>query len=153
MVNESFKAIFLISPPEYRVPYKSWDELARGGDYKLLPWWYSYTDLKHNKLERIEEATLNTSIDALCGLILAIAKLPNLAKAMLRKGWLKYILNPKDVIRLLESGDIGHVRIMLETPYFFAIPLGSDQLPDDIRDFKPILYGGSKRLINFFGRY
>jgi hypothetical protein len=49
------KSLMFVSPPQYVMPFKEWEPLTTGGEYKPLPWWAAYTKLKHSRIENIKQ--------------------------------------------------------------------------------------------------
>ena len=150
----STKSIFLISPPEYRIPFENWKNFVKDGKYKDLSWWNAHNKLKHHRLKYMDEkATLNNAVDALCGTIQVIANLPEMALATLRHGLMKIRRNPETI---LENLDKYNKRLFYDgwvETQLFAIYMGTRPLPVDINDFRPIQYAGTERLVSFFGKY
>jgi hypothetical protein len=143
------KVIVLTSPPAYRIPFGIWTKTAKEKSFESPKWWITHNHLKHKRIECFIEATLETAIDALAGSLLIIATVPQLIPAVLRQGWLAIRGNPEIIMENLQTGEAESVT--LETS-LFAVWLGSRPLPVAIEDFRPILYGGSPKLVSFFGR-
>jgi len=143
------KIILLISPPSYRSPFGIWSK--QGSRIFTTPtWWTTNNDLKHKRIDNFYKATINTAFDALAGSLLVISKVPELLPAVLRHGWLDLGgCNPEYLLEILKKGEEGRI---LETS-LFALWLGNWELPVDIKDFSPIRYHGSKRLLSFFGKF
>jgi hypothetical protein len=144
------KVIVLTSPPTYRIPFDVWSKTSRKGFFKAPEWWTIHNHLKHQRIDCFVKATLETTIDALAGSLLIIATIPDLVASTLRQGWLAIKGNPEIIIENLQNGAAESVT--LETS-LFAIWLGNRPLPDDIKDFRPILYGSSPKLVSFFGKF
>jgi hypothetical protein len=68
---------------------------------------------------------------------------------VLRYGWLDLGgVNPERLLEILQKGQEGN---MLETSVL-ALWLDYRELPEDIKDFSPLRYHGSKRLLSFVGK-
>jgi hypothetical protein len=142
------KIILLISPPEYRTPFDVWLKQKKGTSFDPPSWWTTNNHLKHSRIDYFAEATLETAINALAGSLVIIATTPQLIPVLVRKGYLDLSgRNASSTIRNLQNG-YGEV-ITLETSVF-AMSFSNDPLPDNIREFNPLLYGGSARLKAFF---
>lgn len=147
------KVIFLASPPSYRNPFDIWANQV-SGSFSSPPWWIVNNDLKHDRITNFNKASMRTAIDALAGSLLIISKVmievPELLRVVLRFGFLDLGgWNPEYFLEILEKGQEGK---MLET-HLFALWLGHWELPENIKDFSPLRYGGSKRLLAFFGKF
>ena len=143
------KIILLISPPSYRNPFGIWSKQG-SRSFKTPSWWTINNDLKHQRIDNFCKATMDMAIDALAGALLIISKVPELLPATLRHGWLDLGgLNPEHLLETLQKGREGRT---LETS-LFALWLGYWELPKDIKDFSPLRYHGSKRLLSFFGKF
>lgn len=142
------KVILLISPPEYRTPFDAWLKHKKGTSFDPPSWWTTNNHLKHSRIDCFAEATLETAINALAGSLVIIATTPKLIPALVRKGYLDLSgRHASSTIKNLQSY-YGEV-ITLETS-LFAMSFSNDPLPDNIHEFKPLLYGGSARLKGFF---
>lgn len=65
-------------------PFQPWD----AGAYQKLPWWSAYTDLKHDRWQNIEKATLREAVAAVSALFLAIVRCEYCRNAVAEAGWL-----------------------------------------------------------------
>jgi hypothetical protein len=142
-------AILLTDTPEYRTPFGTW---SKGPPFDSPPWWQVYNRFKHRRLAHFTAATLNTAIDALSGALVIIATVPALLPAVFKHGWLNLEgYNPELALRDLQSGLFQDKPVFLETS-LFGVPLGKEPLPANIKDFRPMFYGASYRLLRWFGK-
>jgi hypothetical protein len=63
-------------------------ELWESGKYQKLPWWSAYTDLKHDRWQNVEKATLKEAVHATAALFLAILRCVHSRNAVAEAGWL-----------------------------------------------------------------
>lgn len=146
------KSITLISPPKYHCPFAPWVSLASDGPYEPLPWWATHTDLKHDRIANLKKAGLGMAMEALCALHQIIAVVPDLARSVLRRGWVRGEKEDLEfVIEILEGKSFMDT-VLIETK-LFVVPRGQRGFPENIEDFRPIFYPGSERLVDFFGRW
>jgi hypothetical protein len=149
------KSILLLSPPRYASPFAPWAPLVAGNKYAPTAWWSTHTDLKHDWIANLKKAQLEIAIESLCALHQVIAVVPDLGKAIMRRGWIPgRNLNPEIVVEILGWKTTPTNAIMIETK-LFATARGKTTLPADINDFHPayITGGQSQRLVDFFGRW
>jgi hypothetical protein len=146
------KSVAMVSPPVYLIPFKEWESIAAGGHYIPTPWWSAYTKLKHTRIGNLEKATLRNAVDALSGLHQVIARLPSLARAILRHEWLQLGgYNPEIVLAALEGASQLTDTYLVESK-LFAVPVGPESFPDNIAALRPLYYKCSSRFFRFFGR-
>jgi len=144
------KVIFLARPPEYRIPFNDWRDSS-----KVPEWWAIYNKLKHNRLEKIFDANLENAINSLAGSLLVITAVQGLGPYLISQKWFNLRgFNPEVVIELSQKGFDCREPFTVETS-IFVIVLGQKnfELPENIDDFRPLLYGGSSRLMAFFRKY
>ncbi len=137
------RVIFLSSPPEYVQPF--W-KISRSA---TPHWWTVNNCLKESCVEHYELATLEVAILCLGALALVLASRSELAAVLARSGWIGNL--PRDAENLAEHIKGGVCEVTIETR-LFAIWLGNRELPEDIEEFKPVLYGASPHLMDFFGK-
>jgi hypothetical protein len=144
-------SILLISPPRYLCPFAGWAGVASGGSYNALSWWSIHAELKHDWIPNLKKAWLEVAIDALCALHQIIAAVPELGRAVLRRGWVPgKKISPQFAIEILEGK--SNVTLLVERK-LFVVTRGQHKFPAKIEDFRPSQYDGSERLIDFFGRW
>jgi hypothetical protein len=67
------------STPTRVEPFREW----RGAkEYAALEWWQAYNHLKHDRLARVEQATVGNAVQACAGLLLAIIRAEVCAEAL-----------------------------------------------------------------------
>ena len=110
--------------------------------------------LKHDRIQNWEKGSLGLAIECMCALHQVISRLPVMAEAVVRYGWVgDSHWNPEFLIEFLRTRKgLGQGNVSTETR-LFVTPLGPDPVPDNINDFKPALYGCSRRIAEFFGRW
>lgn len=154
-------AILLTDAPEYRTPFTLWTDLLRGACFekKHVPtWWALYNRSKHRRIGVFTEFTLSMAIDALAGALMVISTVPAFTPALVRHEWLPLDgWNPEALVE-------AYLRALSPSPYpsgylfqwftverrLFAVPIGHSPLPSDIKDFRPVLYGASPKLLRYF---
>jgi hypothetical protein len=148
------RSFVYLSPPFVLQPYKDWTQSAP------LIWWDNYNKVRHDRLENMRLATIQTAMDMLCGLFEAIVQNQKMGKALLRHSWTDLGgLNPDLVMPKLESQKLSEAigmlgpRTLFVQSKLFATTLGDEILPDNISDIKPMQYVGSKRLVIFLGKW
>ncbi len=144
------KVILLKSPPEYSQPFSEW--LNKDcGQYKSPWWWRIHNEIKHEKIDFLNKATLKVTIEALSGLITTIAHFPDMTKALIRYRWFNTRgWNPEAILEKSNSNGFSqNDYFTVETKLFVAL-IGAIP-PENIQDLTPSLYGSS-RLVSFFGR-
>ena len=148
------KSIPFISPPKYFCPFKPWEAISSGGDYKPLDWWQTYNDLKHDRIANIKKAGLGNALDALCGLHQVITVVPAFSKAILRAGWIETSeVNPEELLEIMEGRSApGPGSGFLVESKLFIVPVGI-HMPEDIDSFRPLGWCASQRAVQFFGRW
>ena len=78
-----WKVILLFHPPEYRTPFHVWELFLAGGPFKPPHWWTTHNHLKHDEISAMHQATADTALDALAGLLLTIAAVPEMARGLM----------------------------------------------------------------------
>ncbi len=147
------KSILLIPLPRYLTPFSEWELLLTGGTYKPLPWWRTFTSLKHNKISHLSKATFKEAVNSLCALHQVISVLPEYSRAILRRGWIPGSrLNPELLVKELETGSNPSHSVLVETS-LFVLARGKEEFPNNIGDFRPAFFDASKRISDFFGRW
>lgn len=151
------RSIMLVSPPNYRAPFKPWENLTPGGDYIPLSWWQAYNDLKHDCLLNIHKATLGATLDALCALHQVLVRRIEMVPYLMRHGWfptghylVDYILD--DVAK---KGSLPGVFVVQTN--LFAVPVGKSsglrpgeqQFPENFSNLAPWLYICKPELLEF----
>jgi hypothetical protein len=71
-------------------PFVQWPYLENPtvNDYRPIPWWQAYNDLKHERWENIAQATLGNAANALAALFLAIIRCRECQDAIQAAGWI-----------------------------------------------------------------
>ncbi|MFX0137503.1 MAG: hypothetical protein ACFFDN_27950 [Candidatus Hodarchaeota archaeon] len=145
------KVIFLTRPSEYRVPFDNWHDSS-----SMAPeWWSIHNKLKHNRLKNISNAKLENAINALAGSLLVITSIPELGPYLISQKWFNLRgFNPEIAVEFAQSGFNCSESFTVETSIFVVV-LGQKNfsLPDSIEDFRPVLFGGSPRLMAFFRKF
>jgi len=145
-------AILLITPPEYRTPFKIWSKIS-SSNFESPNWWKAHNKLKHQRLDYfLRKATLNTAIDALAGAIVIISSLPELVHILIRRNWFKLNLNPEIILDAVNKNNLTSLFPFTVETSLFAVIFNKNPLPPNINDFRPVLYRGSSRLIKFFSK-
>lgn len=149
------QSVMYKSPPIYRVPFRDWSAPSSAGLYSPPVWWTVYNKQKHSRLQDIQKATLEITVEALCGLHQAIVKFPELAEAILRHEWVRTGgMNPAVVIDVLKNPTKGRGDAFIVETKLFASSIGDPSFPPDISDLFPGAYiGGSPSLAAFLGRW
>ena len=154
-------AILLTDTPAYRTPFDLWRDLLGGAPYdrkKHEPkWWDLYNKSKHRRMKVFPEFTLTRTIDALAGALVVISTVPAFTQMMVRHEWLPLDGEPEGFMQDFQQTLRGQHSTSRQWPFtivtpLFALPIGHGQLPDDIRAFRPLLYGASPRLFRHFGK-
>ena len=148
------RSFVYLSPPFVLQPYKNWTQSAP------LAWWDHYNKVRHDRLENMRFATMQTAMDVLCALFEAIVQNQKMGKALLRHRWTDLggfnpdLIMPKlDSQRLSDAiGMMGRHTLFVQSK-LFATTLGSEILPESISDIKPMQYVGAKRLVIFLGKW
>lgn len=154
-------AIFLTDTREFRTPFILWKDLLGGAPFdgkKHVPdWWDLYNSSKHDRITVLPKFTLTRAIDALAGALIVISTVPAFAPALVRHKWLPLSSwHPEALLdayrqalcRSLSGGE----EFTIETKRF-ALPIGRDPLPADIRGFRPSNHGASPRLRRHFCKF
>lgn len=145
------KVIFLIRPPEYRVPFDNWFDSSS----KAPVWWSIHNKLKHNRLKNITHARLENAMNSLAGSLLVITTVPQLGPYLISQKWFNLRgFNPEVAVEFSQKGFNCSEPFTVETSIFVVV-LGQKnfKLPDNIDDFRPLLYGGSPKLMAFFRKH
>lgn len=138
------------SPPEYRDPLKGWKNRVQRKAFASPKWWVTHNHLKHDELASMDQATANTAIDALAGLLLTIGSAPELTRALMQRDLLSWKIVPPDtVVQWARGGFPQQTPVILKTT-LFAVILGGPPLPKDIKDFRPFAHTGMPVLVPFF---
>ena len=152
------RSILLIAQPIYISPFSNWSTVTPLSNYVSLSWWRDHTSIKHDRLQEWERGTLSLAIECLCALHQVISRLPIvvpiMAEALLRFEWVPFSgWNPELVVEALRGTNaLGGDPLSSETR-LFVTPLGPRSVPTNVTDFKPALYGCSRRVAAFFGRW
>lgn len=145
------KVIFLVRPPEYRVPFDNWLD-----SFSEAPkWWSIHNKLKHDRFKNILNAKLENAINSLAGSLLVITAVPELGPYLISQKWFNLGgFNPEVAVELSQKGFNCTQTFTVETSIFVVV-LGQKnfKLPDNIDDFRPLLYGGSLKLMAFFRKH
>jgi len=144
------KAILLISPPKYIIPFKIWEPAKDNKRCNPPLWWTIHNKLKHNKLPYLHKATIEVTLEALCGLFILISILPSLIPAIIRYQWMGTVYSPQFIIREAQRGFISGHAFPVETNLFFT-SVGRIRLPEKIEEINPEIYR-SPRLISFLAK-
>lgn len=145
------KVIFLVRPPEYRVPFNNWLDSCS----EAPKWWSIHNKLKHNRLKNILDAKLESAINSLAGSLLVITAVSELGPYLISQKWFNLRgFNPEVAVEFSQKGFNCSEPFTVETSTFVVV-LGQKnfKLPDNIDDFRPLLYGGSPNLMAFFRKY
>jgi hypothetical protein len=148
------KSILLIAEPKYVSPFSKWRRMTSQSEPIPLTWWQAHQKLKHDRIQEWERGTLSLAIDCLCALHQVISRLPVMAEALVRFEWVWLSgWNPELVVEALRGTNaLGGDPLSSETR-LFVTPLGPRSVPTNVTDFKPALYGCSRRVAAFFGRW
>jgi len=102
-------------------PFRDWSKTGRfkkKEDINNLSWWDAYTQMKHNRLENRQKATLANSVNSVGALLLAIIKCEYLREEIDHAGWVTGIAqNPIGWLGE-DSGDTQKTYIAIETKVF-----------------------------------
>jgi hypothetical protein len=110
--------------------------------------------LKHDWIPNVKKACLEVAVNSLCALHQIIALVPDFARSILRKEWVRgQESSPEVTIEILEGKIESISPLFVETQLFVVAREGKESFPDRIEDFMPGRFGASERLINFFGRW
>lgn len=139
------QSLLLVGLPSLLSPFAPW---ADSEDCEL-PWWRAYNGLKHDRLSRSGEVTLEDCLQAACALNQVMMNVPIIRSLVFRFGWAQLAgHNPQMAINVLgKSADQGYVAY---TDFFatFLCPVTYRSV-DDIR---PIDFRNSERLQSHLGR-
>lgn len=144
--------ILLTDTPNFRTPFSLWTNAH------VPAWWDLYNSSKHGRFEVFTKFTLTRAIDALAGALIVISTVPAFAPALLRHEWLPLgSWNPEALVPDYCQTLRGQHSTSSEWPFtietrLFALPIGHSQLPLDTKDFRPLFYGASPRLLRWFGK-
>jgi hypothetical protein len=154
----TLKSILLFTPPKYLVPFGIWERFVSGRvpwtSFQSPQWWSIHNDLKHNWIPNVKKAGLEIAVESLCALHQIISSVPEFARMMLRKGWVPGTKSdPENTIQVLEGKMQSMSAVLVETQLFVVARGGKEPFPEQIDDFRPVNFGASERLIDFFGRW
>jgi len=139
------QSLLLMGLPSLLRPFAPW---ADSND-NVLPWWRAYNKLKHDRLSRSGEVTLEDCLQAACALNQVMMNVPIIRSLVFRFGWAQLAgHNPQMAINVLgKSADQGYVAY---TDFFatFLCPVTYRSV-DDIR---PIDFRNSEGLQSHLGR-
>lgn len=113
--------LFWSDSPLRIAPFQLWDS----GQYQTLRWWDAYNNLKHDRWRNIEQATLESTVDAVAGLFLALVRCEYCRDAIADVGWLSARPgNPNPRACLGEdSSSTKDFHVVVETG-LFSYPVG-----------------------------
>ena len=152
------RSVMLVSPPRYRAPFEMWKSLYANQSYVPLPWWQAYTDLKHDCLSNLDQATVGFTLDALCALNQVIARRLDMIRIVMRHGWFSSgIYDIGYVLGEVNEGKLPDT-FVIQTK-LFAVPVGAprgsspatSQFPTDLKDLNPHYFQCKKEFLEFFG--
>jgi hypothetical protein len=148
------KVVFFQEPLRWIEPFRKW--VGRTTRLKVPTWWAIYNRAKHQRLDTLQEATLETAIVAVAGVLVTIVTEPALLIAAGRHEWLD----------LHAEGLEGFVADFFQekSPFIwlcpetqlFAAPLGPSVLPDNIDELRHpgkqlSILGGGQRFKRWLG--
>jgi hypothetical protein len=111
-------------------PFETWQcsNSPADTDYQPLPWWQSYNELKHSRWDNVRRGTLKSTIDAVAGLFLAIARTPECMDSICEEGWFRSSYGQTWAIRkLFTSGESPDLGITIESSLFSYASGSSDE--------------------------
>lgn len=145
--------LFYFPPPEYREPFKAWRKKVRRKFYKPPKWWTTHNHLKHNELISMNEATVNTAVDALAGLLLTIGSAPEMTRVLMHQDLLHWrMVQPDMIVKWALAGFPSTNSPVVFKSKLFAIILGGPAMPKDVNDFKPLSHTQTHVLDPYFRR-
>lgn len=154
----TFRSILLLTPPKYLVPFYHWERFVSGAvpwsSFQSPLWWSIHNDLKHDWIPNVKKACLEVAVDSLCALHQIIALVPEFARIILRKEWVRgQKSSPELAIEILEGKTKSIAPLFVETQLFVVARGGKEPFPEKIEDFRPGRFGASERVVDFFGRW
>lgn len=148
----NLRSLVYVSPPKLLVPFREWNRKNRPQNPK---WWKNYNKIKHGRLNNMHLATIETTVNAVCGLFELISQHPKMIKAMIRYRWLNLgDYNPGYIIPVLNSEKKSKQlkeTFLIETELFLSTK-GPNIFPANVKKIEPIYYEGRGKLITFLGR-
>lgn len=146
-------SLVYISPPILLQPFNRWE-------HKSPAWWSDYNNIKHNRLKNTSLATINTTLNAVCGLFELIAQYPEMCRVLLRYGWLKTgnynldliipVLSLEDRLDEMPKQAV-HDTFLIQTK-LFVTTIGPNPFPNDIKKILPMYYVFPRKLRIFLGK-
>lgn len=139
------QSLLLLGMPSLLSPFAPWAD----SEDCVLPWWRAYNGLKHDRLSRSGEVTLEDCLQAACAFNQVMMNVPIIRSFVFRFGWAQFVgHNPQMAIKALgKSTDQGYVAY---TDFFatFLCPVTYRS----VDDVKPIDFRNSERLQSHLGR-
>jgi hypothetical protein len=125
--------VFWAEEPEKIYPFKDW---SKTGEYKtkndenFLDWWTAYNNLKHDRLQNRQEATLLNSVRAVSALFLAILRCEDCRLGIAQAGWLSGYYNKPEAYLGEDSPSCKEAYVLAETNLFsYAVGWGKEEIP------------------------
>jgi hypothetical protein len=138
------------APFHWRNSFSAWAS-ASGHDFPKLEWWDIHNRSKHRRLDHHPEFTLDRALDALAGAIATLVSAPRLRAAiplvhgMIRHRWFDVPSEFADNLEDFYSGHFGEKYWYCAETSLFAVPIGQEPLPKDLRAILgERMYGGKK---------
>ena len=147
-----WKVILLFHPPEYRTPFHVWEPFLAGRPFKPPHWWTTHNHLKHDEISAMHQATADTALNALAGLLLTIAAVPQMTRGLMQADLIHWDNVRPDTVVTWALGGFPQQRPVIVKTKLFAVILGGRPLPDNIIDFRPLAHARSRLLVTYFDR-
>jgi hypothetical protein len=137
------RTLFLQYPPRYIQPFAGWTD--QQGACRALKWWQDHNELKHDRIAKHQNATLENSLLSLCALHQVISQLPCFFHAAKRHNLLHFGQWNSNYIKNVIYTDPKGATILFESA-LFATPVGHEEFPADAMDINAVLFGRGNRL-------
>ena len=138
-------SLVLSSPPFVMTPFDNWSES------NAPTWWHAYNNIKHNRIEHSQKASMVNTLNAMCGLQQLMVKCTGIRRLMIRFGWIDTAgYNPSILQELISQDSVPEPRLLSYTQLFVTplVPI----LWQDEKNIIPIHFANSHRLCLFLGR-